>query len=82
MLVIGFFLLCFLEAKVCVVAKLVTSLALVFFGWALEPFKMHRISTLATSILVFVSQSGIKALLVLVWRHLFTILLVKIWTMA
>ena len=68
--------LCFLEAKACLVAKLVACFALVFFGWALEPFKMSRISTLATSILVLVSQSGIKALLVLVWRPLSTILLV------
>ena len=45
------------------------------FGWALEPFKMSRISALATSILIFVSQSRIKALLVLILRSLFTILL-------
>ena len=46
------------------------------FGWALKPFKMSRISTFGTSILVFVSQSRIKALLLLLWRSLFTILLV------
>ena len=75
-LVIGLFVLCFLEAKACVMAKCMACFALVLFGWALEPFKMSRISTLAISILVFVSQSRIKALLVLIWRSLFTILLV------
>ena len=58
------FLLCFLEAKTYVVANLVACFPLAFFSWAQEPFNMSRISTLATSILVFVSQSGIKALLV------------------
>ena len=37
------------------------------FCWALEPFKMSRISTHATPMFVFMSQSRIKALLVLVW---------------
>ena len=62
--------------KACLVAKLVACFALVFFSWALEPFYMSKISTLAISILVFVSQSRTKALLVLDWRPLFTILLV------
>ena len=75
-LVIGLFLLCFLEAMSCVVVKLVVCFALVFFGWHWNPLKMSRISALATSILVLVSQSGIKGLLVLVWRPLFTNLLV------
>ena len=75
-LVARLLLLSFLEAKACVVTKLVACLALISFGWALEPFKMSRISALATSILVFVSQSRIKTLLALIWRSVFTILLV------
>ena len=57
-------------------AKLVACFALEFFGWALEAFKMSRVSTFATPILVFVGQSRIKTLLVLAWRSLFPILLV------
>ena len=73
-LVIRLLLLCFLEAKACVVAKLVMCFALVFFGQ--EPLKMSRITTFATPIPVFVGQSRIKTLLVLAWRSLFPILLV------
>ena len=39
-LVIGLFLLDFLKANACVVAKLMACLALEFFHWALEPFMM------------------------------------------
>ena len=55
-LVIGLILLDFLETKACIMAKLVAGLALKFFCWTLEPFKMSGISTLATPIFVFMSQ--------------------------
>ena len=48
LLVTGLFLLCFLDAKACVVAKLVACFALVFFGlhwnpsrWAESPHLLH-----------------------------------------
>ena len=62
-LVSGLFLLGLLEAKACVVAKLVACLALNFFSWALEPFKMSGISTLATPIFVLWANLGSKLFL-------------------
>ena len=50
--------------------------------WALEPFKISRISTLATPIFVFMSQCRVKALLVLVWWSLLYILMLHLFLLG
>ena len=81
-LVIGLFLLGFLKAKACVVAKLMACRALEFFCWALEPFKMSWISTLATAIFIFMRQFSVKTLLVLAWWSLIYILVLPLFLLG
>ena len=51
-------------------SKLMTRLALVFFGWTLETYT-YRITTFFTSPLVLINMPGIKTFLVIVvvWRY-------------
>ena len=77
-LVRSLFLLNLLEIKACIMTKLMACLTLKPLCWALEPFKMSRISTLVTSIFVLVHKSRVKTLLEMTCLHLFCILVLDL----
>ena len=52
------------------------------FCWALEPFKMSKISTLTTPILVFMGQFKVQNLLVLAWWSLLSILVLPLFLLS
>ena len=72
------FLLNLLQTKACIMAKLMACLTLKLLCWALEPFKMSRISRLVTFIFVLMHQSRVITLLEMTCLCLFCILVLDL----